>query len=66
MITYVIGVITSSLRLTTTMSLGGLLTFKQKLVDVAGGSWMIFPALMQFVQYTEIGDTLNSTSVNGT
>jgi hypothetical protein len=48
------------------MSLGGLLTFKQKLVDVAGGSWMIFPALMQFVQYTEIGDTLNSTSVNGT
>jgi hypothetical protein len=38
MITYVIGVITFSLRLTTTMSLGGSLTLKQKLVDVADGS----------------------------
>jgi hypothetical protein len=37
MITYVTGVISSSLRLTTAMSLGRLLTLKQKLVDVAGG-----------------------------
>jgi hypothetical protein len=38
MITYVTGVITSSLRLTTAMSPRGSLTLKQKLVDVAGGS----------------------------
>jgi hypothetical protein len=38
MTTYVTRVITSNLRLTTTMSPGGSLTLKQKLVDVASGS----------------------------
>jgi hypothetical protein len=41
MITYITGVITSSLRLTTAMSPGGSLTLKQKLVDVADGRWQL-------------------------
>jgi hypothetical protein len=38
MVTYVTGVITSSLRLTTDMSSGGSLTLKQKLMVVVDGN----------------------------